>query len=87
MLSSVSTRVLINGHLSSIICHVRGLSRGDPLSPLLFIIMDVMNAMVLKFESSEYWQVWNNRVFGIDFLFSLMMRLGLSRLYQMCSLR
>jgi len=33
MLSSASTKVLVNGRLSRRICHARGLRQGDPLSP------------------------------------------------------
>ena len=47
ILSSASTKVLVNGRLSRHICHARGLRQGDPLSLLLFVlIMEVLNAMI-----------------------------------------
>jgi hypothetical protein len=46
LLSTASNKVAINGQHSHRICHARGLRQGDPLSPLLFVIvMEVLNAM------------------------------------------
>ena len=47
ILSSASTKVILNGSLGRRICHARGLRQGDPLSPLLFVlVMEVLNALL-----------------------------------------
>ena len=49
ILMSSSTRVLVNGEPEELICHQRGLRQGDPLSPMLFIlVMDVLNSLIKK---------------------------------------
>lgn len=47
MLSSASTKVILNGSPGRRICHARGLRQGDPLSQLLFVIvMEGLNALM-----------------------------------------
>jgi hypothetical protein len=47
LLSTASTRVIVNGRPGRKIWHARGLRQGDPLSPMLFVlVMEVVNAMI-----------------------------------------
>lgn len=52
LLSAASTKVLINGRQCRRICHARGLRQGDPLSPLLFVlVMEVLNALITEADT------------------------------------
>ena len=47
ILSSASTKVILNGSPGRRICHARGLRQGDPLSPLLFVlVVEGLNALL-----------------------------------------
>lgn len=49
LLRSASTRIVVNGEPREEIRHKRGLHQGDPLSPMLFIlVMDVLNYLFKK---------------------------------------
>jgi hypothetical protein len=51
LLSSASTRILLNGNPGDRICHARGLHQGDPPSPMLFLVMEVLNALIRKADA------------------------------------
>jgi len=47
ILSTSSTKILLNGRPGRRICHSRGLRQGDPLSPMLFVlVMEVLNHLL-----------------------------------------
>lgn len=51
LLRTSTTRVMLNGQPGGLIQHRRGLRQGDPLSPMLFIlVMDVLTALIAKAE-------------------------------------
>ena len=51
LLNSATTQVLLNGEPGNSISHQRGFRQGDPLSPMLFIlVMDVLNSMFCRAE-------------------------------------
>lgn len=55
LLSTASTRVLLNGNSGEVVRHHQGLRQGDPLSPMLFILaMDVLDRLFAKLEA---WQL------------------------------
>jgi len=62
LLSSSSSRVLLNGVPGEVIYHRRGLRQGDPLSPMLFIlVMDVLNSLIEKASSEGLLQPLSTR--------------------------
>jgi hypothetical protein len=49
LLSTASSRILLNGHQGPSIRHLRGVRQGDSLSPMLFIIaMDILHRLFQK---------------------------------------
>ena len=47
LLSTASTKVLVNGRPGRRIAHARGLRQGDPISPMLFVlVMDALNSLL-----------------------------------------
>lgn len=57
LLSTSTIEVLLNGTPSETINHRQGLRQGDPLSPMLFIlVMDVLSLMVSKAAEEELLQ-------------------------------
>ena len=63
LLSTSSTQVLLNGIPGEHISHRRGLHQGDPLSPMLFIlVMDVLGYMISKAAGEGLLQPLSTRV-------------------------
>jgi hypothetical protein len=61
ILSSASTRILLNGNPADRICHTRGLRQSDPLSHMIFmLVMEVLNGFRRK---ADEWSLL--RPFGI----------------------
>ena len=53
ILSTSSTQVLVNGELGAGCFHQKGLRQGDPLSPMLVILVMDMLISRIKFATSE----------------------------------
>lgn len=55
VLSTSSTKTLLNGRPGRRIRHARGLRQGDPLSPMLFVlVMEVLNRFLRWVEEHQY---------------------------------
>jgi uncharacterized protein YjeT (DUF2065 family) len=54
ILSTASTRIMINGIPGDVIHHGRELRQGDPLSPMMFLlIMEVLTALICRADSDR----------------------------------
>lgn len=54
ILSTASTKILLNGQPGRRICHARGLHQGDPLSLMLFVLaMEVLNHFLRWIEQQR----------------------------------
>jgi hypothetical protein len=52
LVSTSSIRVLMNGTPGDHICHASGLRQGNPLSPMIFVlVMEVLNGLFRKADS------------------------------------
>ena len=55
LLTSASSRVIVNGSAGAKFMHAKGLRQGDSISPLLFVIvMDVLTDIVIMAHDSWF---------------------------------
>ena len=71
ILSSASTRVILNGSPGRRICHARGLRQGDPLSPLLFVlVMESLNALLKLAEERGLFRALHPKIKERAFMYA-----------------
>ena len=71
ILSSASTKIILNGSLGRRICHARGLHQGDPLSPLLFVlVMEGLNALLKLADAKGLLKMLHHKVKERTFLYA-----------------
>lgn len=65
LLSTASSKILLNGRLGDRISHARGLRQGDPLSPMLFVLMmEVLNGLIRRADKNGFLTLLPARVSG-----------------------
>jgi hypothetical protein len=61
LLAMASTRIMPNGIPGKVIHHGHGLRQGDPLSPMMFLlIMEVHSALIHRADRCRHYRVWGS---------------------------